>query len=197
MKACGWNVLEVEDGNFDIEAIVKALLEAKASQDKPTFINVHTTIGIGSKVSRDAKAHGAALGPKDVANVKRTFGFNPDEHFVIPDEVYDFFRDIKTRGQRLETEWEELVARYSEEYPDLHEEFELRRAGKMTSDWRKLIPAKESFPTSLTPSRKSAGIVCNALAAGLKNMLVGTADLTPSVSLAWKGKVDFQHVSCL
>jgi dihydroxyacetone synthase len=197
MRACGWNVLEVQDGNFDVEGIAMALLKAKASQDKPTFINIHTTIGIGSKVAGDAEAHGKAFGAKDVADLKRTFGFNPEEHFVIPDNVYDFFQEVKVRGFRLEDEWTTLVEDYARSQPALYREFKLRVEGKMTEDWRKLIPLKESFPTVPTSSRKSAGLVGNPLAANLKNLLVGTADLTASVNMSWKGKVDYQHVSSL
>ena len=74
-------------------------------------------------------------------------------------------------------------------------EFKLRVEGKPTSDWRSIIPSKDQLPEEPTASRKSAGIVCNPLAAETQNMMVGTADLSPSVNMIWKGKVDFQHVS--
>lgn len=195
MRACGWEVLEVEDGCFDVEGLVAALLKAKASTEKPTFINVRTIIGIGSKVAGDAKAHGAAYGAEDVGNIKKAFGMNPDEHFVLADEVYSFFHDVKTRGTQLEAQWSELLASYGKEHPELHDEFAKRVEGRFTQDWRSIIPAKESFPTAPTASRKSAGLVCNPLAAKLTNMMVGTADLSPSVNMIWKDKVDFQHVS--
>jgi dihydroxyacetone synthase len=194
MRACGWKVLEVDDGNHDVEGLVKVLAEARTSVDQPVFINIRTTIGVGSKVAGDAKAHGAALGPEDVAEIKRQSGLNPEQHFVIADEVYRFFQSVKPRGARLESEWNDLVAAYGNEYHDMAQEFANRVQGQMTDDWTKLIPPKESFPTSPTASRKSAGLVCNPLASQLKNMMVGTADLSPSVNMIWKGKVDFQHV---
>lgn len=46
-KAYGWQVIRVEDGN-DIEAIAKAIEEAKADEKRPTLIEVRTTIGFGS-----------------------------------------------------------------------------------------------------------------------------------------------------
>ncbi|KAJ9149327.1 Transketolase [Pleurostoma richardsiae] len=193
MRACNWNVLEVEDGCFDVEGIVRALERARASTDKPTFINVHTVIGIGSKVQGDAKAHGAAYGAEEVANIKRKFGLNPEEYFVVPQEVYDFFAEAKTNGVRLEQTWKERLDAYSVQHPDLYAEFKLRLEGKPTSDWREIIPSKEQLPTEPTPSRKSAGLVCNPLSSKLQNMMVGTADLSPSVNMIWKGKVDFQH----
>jgi dihydroxyacetone synthase len=193
MLACGWNVIDVEDGNYDIEGIVRALITAKNSKDKPTFINIRTVIGIGSKSAGDAKAHGAAFGAEDVANIKRKFGMDETKHFQVADEVYDFFREAKPRGRKLEADWNSLVSSYAREYPELHKEFSLRVAGKFPDDWSKFIPAKEDLPTTPIPSRKSSGLICNPLAQNLKNFMVGTADLSPSVNMIWKGKVDFQH----
>ncbi|GAW14679.1 hypothetical protein ANO14919_040820 [Xylariales sp. No.14919] len=193
MAACGWKVLTVDDGNEDIPAIVDALGQARAESQQPVFINIKTIIGIGSKVAGDAKAHGAALGPEDVANIKRESGMNAEEHFVISDETYDFFAEVRERGQRYERGWEELVEAYGREYPEVADEFARRVKGEMVKDWAKIIPPKEAFPTTPTASRKSAGLVCNPLAAELTNIMVGTADLSPSVNMIWKGKVDFQH----
>jgi dihydroxyacetone synthase len=196
MAASGWEVLEVADGNSDVEALVAALVAARESTSgKPVFINIKTTIGVGSKVAGDAKAHGAAFGPDGVAIIKQAAGFDPEESFVISDAVYEFFSGIKPRGRALESEWAELVAAYGAAYPELGSEFALRVKGRFTEDWAKLIPAKEDFPTVPTASRKSAGLVCNPLAERLKTLMVGTADLSPSVNMIWKGKTDFQHVS--
>ncbi|RWA06380.1 hypothetical protein EKO27_g8715, partial [Xylaria grammica] len=193
MAACGWKVLTVDDGNEDIPAIVDALEQARAESQQPVFINIRTIIGIGSKVAGDAKAHGAALGPEDVANIKRESGMNAEEHFIVSDETYDFFAGVRERGQQYERGWEELVEAYGREYPEVADEFARRVKGEMVKDWTKIIPPKEAFPTTPTASRKSAGLVCNPLAAELTNIMVGTADLSPSVNMIWKGKVDFQH----
>ncbi|KAF2807372.1 transketolase [Mytilinidion resinicola] len=160
MRACGWNVIDILDGNHDVEAIVNALVAARSSKDKPTFVNVRTIIGIGSQVAGDAKAHGAALGPAVVAHVKKQNGMNPEEHFVISDEVYAFFRETKSRGRQLEKDW---------------------------------MSSCQRSPTTPTATRKSAGLVYNPLAAKLPNLMVETADLSPSVNMAWKGNVDFQN----
>lgn len=193
MVACGWDVIRVEDGNDDVQGIVEALIRAKASRDKPTFINIRTTIGTGSESAGDAKAHGAAFGAEDVANIKRRFGMDPSKHFQVDNEVYSYFEAARHRGRKLEADWNMLVKSYSAEYPKLHDEFTLRVAGKFTDDWIKYIPAKEDFPTDPTASRKSSGLICNSLAQNLQNFMVGTADLSPSVNMIWKGKVDFQH----
>ncbi|KAI7594970.1 hypothetical protein D0869_09223 [Hortaea werneckii] len=193
MRACGYNVLNVEEGNWNVEAIVKALITARATEDKPTFINIKTTIGFGSAKANDAGSHGAPFGKDEVANIKKNFGMDPNKHFEVPQDVYDFFREAVPRGQQLEKDWNALFAKYSSEYPDLAKDLQKQMKGELLDDWQKYIPTKDSLPTAPTPSRKSAGLCCNPLAENIRNFMVGTADLTPSVNMAWKNKIDFQH----
>ncbi|PWY77683.1 transketolase [Aspergillus eucalypticola CBS 122712] len=191
MRACGWDVIDVEDGCYDIEGIVQALEEARASPEKPTFINVRTVIGLGSKVEGMAAAHGAAFGAPDVAEMKKKYGFNPDEHFVISDTVREFFQEVPAQGEALVQQWNSLVKQYSAEHPELGEEFQRRIHGELPSNWKDLIPS--SFPDKPTATRASSGLVFNPLAKDIKSFMVGTADLSPSVNMIWPGKVDFQH----
>lgn len=194
MQACGWNVIDVYDGDHNVTGIVQALLTARISQ-KPTFINIRTIIGIGSSATNNAKAHGAAFGVEDVAQIKKNFGLDPEKHFEISEDVYSFFEDVKHRGEKLEAEWNATIDDYEAQHPGLAAEFRLRVQGKMPVDWTKFIPSKDQLPSKPTASRKSAGIVCNSLAENVSNFLIGTADLTPSVNLAYQKQVDFQSVS--
>ncbi|KAL4969021.1 transketolase family protein [Aspergillus stella-maris] len=191
MRAQGYNVIDVPNGDSDIAGIINALVAARSS-DKPTFINIVTTIGFGSAVAGTADAHGSAFGVEEVANIKRSVGLNPEQHHYIPQDVYDFFSDIPARGKSHEANWQAVVAKYEQEHPDLAKEFALRVQGKMPTDWTKCIPAKEEHPTSNVASRKSAYVITNNLGQNVNNFLVGTADLTPSVNVAYKNKVDFQ-----
>lgn len=191
MRATGFNVVDIFDGDSNVTGIAQALISARPS-DKPTFINIRTVIGFGSAVAGNAASHGAALGTGDVANIKKVFGMNPEEHFTIPSDVYDFFREVATRGESYEHGWQDTVDKYTEAHPELAAEFKLRVEGKMPQDWTQFLPSKESLPTNSTASRKSAGIVLNKLSENMKNFLVGTADLTPSCNVAFKGQVDFQ-----
>jgi len=107
MVASGWNVIDVEDGNHDIEGIVLALLAGKNSSDKPTFINIRTVIGIGSKFDVNAEIHGTEFGSEDVTYIKRSFGQDPEKDLIISNEVYDYFREARPRGRTLEADWNE------------------------------------------------------------------------------------------
>ncbi|BCS27968.1 transketolase family protein [Aspergillus puulaauensis] len=191
MRASGWDVIDVEDGCYDVEGLVQALSKARASTEKPTFINVRTVIGLDSKVAGQAAAHGAAFGVADVADMKRKLGFNPEEHFVIGDAAREFFADIPARGEGFVKEWNDLVQRYTEAHPELGAEFQRRVRGELPADWQDRIPTE--FPDKPTASRASSGQVFNPLAQSINSFMVGTADLSPSVNMIWKGKVDFQH----
>ncbi|KAF9890549.1 hypothetical protein FE257_005680 [Aspergillus nanangensis] len=191
MRACGWDVIDIEDGCYDIEGLVTALEQARAATDKPTFINVRTVIGLGSNVAGQAAAHGAAFGVPNVADMKSANGFHPDEHFVIGETVREFFADLPTRGEALVQQWHAQLQQYTQQYPELGAQFQQRMRGELPSNWKDLIPT--SFPEKPTASRASTGLVFNPMAKEIDNFMVGTADLSPSVNMIWPGKVDFQH----
>lgn len=192
MRACGWDVIDVEDGCYDVEGLVRALEQARASQENPTFINVRTVIGLGSNVAGQAAAHGAAFGANNVAEMKKASDFNPDEHFVIGDAVRQFFEDLPARGEKYVEDWSRLVEQYSTEHPELGNEFQTRMRGELPSNWKELIPT--SLPEKPTATRAASGLVFNPIAQNVSSFMVGTADLSPSVNMIWPGKVDFQHV---
>lgn len=193
MRACGWEIIDVEDGCFDIPGLINALHRSRTLKcGKPVFINIRTIIGVGSSFAGDAVAHGAAFGKEDVAAMKKSYGFNPEEHLVLGNETKRFFDDIPARGQKLVQDWHKLLAAYSSEHEDLATELKQRMRGELPLNWKDHIPV--SFPTSSTPSRKSAGLAFNPVAKAVNSFMVGTADLSPSVNMSWPGKVDFQHV---
>lgn len=194
MRACGWNVIDVEDGCYDILGLVNAMEAAKKS-DRPTFINVRTVIGLGSSAAGTADAHGAAFGKDDVANMKRANGFDPEEYFVVPQQVRKFFAEMPVRGGQLVKEWESMIDDYSKQHPELASHFKERMAGKIDSRWKSMIPTREQLPSKPTATRASSGLVFNNIAKDIDSFMVGTADLSPSVHMAWPGKLDFNHVS--
>ena len=193
MRACGWSVIDVLDGSQDVEAVVQALTRARANTSQPTFVNVHTIIGIGSAVEGQAIAHGAPLGVEGVALVKTGCGMNTDDHFKIDPNVYVFFDDTIAKGQQHEAEFEDRLCRYEHAYPLLAEEFRLRINGEMRTDWRSLIPKRDCFPEDKISSRKSAALIIAALAKNINSIMVGTANLRASVNMTWDAHVSFQQ----
>ena len=75
MEAFGFQTLTVEDGN-DLEAIAKAIEEAKADTEHPSFITVKTEIGYGCPAKQGkASAHGEPLGEDNVKALKEFLGW--------------------------------------------------------------------------------------------------------------------------
>jgi transketolase len=118
-EAQGWHTLAVEDGN-DVEAIDAALRTARSVTDQPSLIAVRTVIGYGSpNKAGTSKAHGSPLGADEVRLVKEYFGWNPDKHFVIPEEALEHWREALPKGEAAEAAWNRLFQEWREANPDL------------------------------------------------------------------------------
>ncbi len=112
----GWNVIHVDDAN-DTAAIAAALDAFRATDDKPTFIIVHSIIGWGSPRANSEKAHGEPLGEDNVRATKKAYGWPEDAQFLVPNGVAEHFHDaIAARGKPLREAWEAMFARYRAEY---------------------------------------------------------------------------------
>ena len=178
MKAFGFQTIEVEDGN-DIEAIGRAIEEAKADKERPSFIKVNTIIGYGAgKKAGSASSHGEPLGSEALAVLKSGFGFNPDESFKVDDDVYANFKSVNEKNAKAEDEWNKLFKEYAAKYPDKAELWE-----KYYSDIDKsLIDNDEFWSWDEAPAatRNISGSIINRLKDIYPNIIGGSADLSPS-----------------
>ena len=190
-EAYGWHTLHVADGNFDLAGIEAAILAAKAVTDRPSMIKVTTTIGFGSEKQGKEEVHGAPLGAADLKHTKKVLGFNPDESFVVPDDVREFYAGAGTLAATAETAWNAVFATYQASHPALVAEFSRRFTGELPVGWFDKLPRYK--PTDKADAtRNLSGAVLNVLAAGLPEVIGGSADLTPSNKTQFKGAVDFQ-----
>ena len=94
MQAFGFQTITVENGN-DMEAIGRAIEQAKAEKTKPSFITVKTQIGYGCPAKQGkASSHGEPLGADNVAELRKTLCWESEEPFFVPQEVYDYCLQI-------------------------------------------------------------------------------------------------------
>ncbi|MBS5218108.1 MAG: transketolase, partial [Sutterella wadsworthensis] len=186
-EAYGWMVIGPVDGH-DIDAMDRAIAEAKTSEDKPVLIIAKTTIGKGSPNRQGtAKVHGEALGDEEIAATKAALGWNYGP-FEIPEEVYEAW-DHRKAGKALEAEWDEMYAAYEKAYPKEAAELARRLAGDLPENWDEIVmdavcAAEEAQETVAT--RKASQKALNALAPALPELLGGSADLTGSNLTNWK-----------
>jgi len=95
-KALNWNTILVKDGN-SIASIDKAIEEAKKS-DKPTLIEIKTTIGCDSIYEGTSKVHGAPLDREDITKIKQKLNINTKEFYVNEESRKNLSKTIASRS---------------------------------------------------------------------------------------------------
>ncbi|KAL1885431.1 Transketolase [Paecilomyces lecythidis] len=190
-EAYGWHTEWVKDGDHDLEGIEAAIERCKQIKDKPSVIKLTTTIGFGSKLQGTGGVHGNPLKPDDVQHVKKSFGFDPEKTFVVPQEVYDLYHKHASEGAAKEQEWNQLLQKYGSEYKAEYEDLTRRLAGKLPEGWEKNLPTYKPTDAAVA-SRKLSEAVLEKIHSALPELLSGSADLTGSNNTRWKNAVDFQ-----
>jgi len=192
--AYGWNVLRVGDAN-DIERIEHALKIFKETKGRPTFIVLDSHIGFGSPHRHDsAEAHGEPLGDEEVRLTKRSYGWPEDSKFLVPDGVYEHFKDgIGNRGREARGKWNELFGLYRAQNPALAAEIDQMQKRELPAGWDRNLPVFPADPKGIA-GRDASGKVLNVLAQNIPWFLGGSADLGPSnrTTLTFEGAGHFQ-----
>ncbi|MBE9215625.1 transketolase [Plectonema cf. radiosum LEGE 06105] len=190
-EAYGWHVLHVKDGNNDLDAIAKAIQEAKSVTDKPTMIKVTTTIGYGAPNKQNtAGIHGAALGADEIKLTRDNLAWEY-EPFVVPEDALNHMRKAVERGAGYEDEWNKTFANYKSKYAQEAAEFERYLNGKLPDGWDKVLPTFTPEDKGLATRKYSEGCL-NKLASVLPELIGGSADLTHSNLTEIKGEGEFQ-----
>lgn len=190
--AYGWQVIRVEDGN-NLEEINNALVEAKNEKNRPTLIEVKTTIGYGSpNMSGKSDVHGTPLGKEETKLTKDAYKWTFEKDFHVPDEVYKHFNEtVAQKGIDSEEKWNQLLIKYEQAYPKLAQELKSAIHGNLPEGWDKEVPVYK--PGSSLASRASSGDALNAIAKGVPFFFGGSADLAGSNKTMIKGSPDFTH----
>ncbi|KAI1178619.1 transketolase [Nemania sp. FL0916] len=193
-EAYGWQVITVTNGDDDLEGMEAALREAQATKDKPTLIQLRTTIGYGSLNQGTHGVHGSALKADDIKQLKTKFGFNPDESFVVPEEVYNLYHKKAAEGAAAEEEWNKLFSSYSSKYKAEADDLTRRVKRDLPEGWEKHLPVYTPKDSAVA-SRKLSETVLSSLVDVLPELIGGSADLTSSNLTRWKTANDFQPPS--
>lgn len=175
-EALGWNTLLVEDGN-DIEAISKAIAEAKKSTDKPTLIEIKTKIGFGATGKEGtAGAHGAPLGAESLAALRKNLQYE-EEGFNVSQDVLDYMKEKCTELDKYEEDWYKQLEEYKAKYKADYDKLMSFYAGEVSEE---VLKAMTDIDLKDDASRASSGKVLNKVSHVLENIIGGSADLGPS-----------------
>jgi transketolase len=178
----GWDVRAVHDAN-DIVALEAAIKEGQKIDDRPTLISVKSIIGYPSPNRQGtSKAHGQALGEDEVRLTKEVMGWDPDEHFVVPDGVYDAFRSHRnTHG-----EWDERFASWRDANPDLATEWQAAWSGRPLPGVREALSNIDWGKDKLA-TRSAGQQAMTAFSDLVPTMVGGAADLSESTKTEFPG----------
>ena len=193
-EAYNWHVISEVDGH-SAEAVKKAIEEAQQVKDKPSLIICRTVIGFGSpnKAGKE-ESHGAALGDEEVALTRKQLGWNYGP-FEIPKEIYQAW-DAHDRGAKAQQSWNEKLAAWEKEFPDLAAEFKRRMSGGLPENWEQItseyINNLQANPAKIA-SRKASQNTLNSYGPALPELLGGSADLAPSNLTIWSGSTSIKE----
>jgi transketolase len=184
-KAHGWNAMHV-DGH-DQPAIAAAIEQAQAS-DRPTLIACKTTIGYGApSKAGTAKAHGEALGADELAGAKKALQWDYGP-FEIPDDILQAWRNVGRQGASAHAEWtsrfDALPAETRDEF--LRRVIDRKRPAALGAVIARLKDKLVAEPQTIA-TRKASELVLEVLVPVMPELLLGSADLTPSNNTRTKG----------
>jgi transketolase len=184
--AYGWHVTHIADVN-DLASIDRAIAAARAETSRPSLIITRTHIGYGSPNRVDtAKAHGEALGKDEVALTKKNLGWQWAEPFHVPEDALAHWRTARDRGAAAQDGWRRALIAYSKAHPDDAKEFGRRMHGDLPAAWEAALPSFDASNGNVA-SRAASGVVLNALAQKIPELLGGSADLAGSNLTTVKG----------
>jgi transketolase len=188
--ACGWHTQQID--GMDTGAVDAALTAARVVEDRPSVIVARTRIGFGSPHKQDTfQVHGEPLGEEEARLTKRALGWPEDRPFWVPDEALREFRKAVDRGAELESGWQRRLDAYRRAEPARAQELERGLAGGLPEGWEARLPGLKP-PGSEAATRETSGVVIEALADVIPNLIGGSGDLNPSTRTVMKAKGDFE-----
>jgi transketolase len=178
-EAYGWHVQDVGE-DLSLDRLAGAAEAAQDVSDRPSLVIVRSHIGYGSPHKQDSyKAHGSPLGEEEVALTKEGYGWDPDADFLVPDEVLAHFREAIPRGRELVADWSERLDAYRSADPEAYEELALVMERRLPKGWDRDMP-KFRPEDGMIATRKASQKVIQWAAAGVPQLVTGSADLEPS-----------------
>ena len=178
-RAWNWNVLLINGNNA--EEIRQALNTALKEKNRPTLIIGKCVMGKGCRDAEgkslecSCKTHGAPLGAGAYENTVKNLGGNPENPFVIYDEVKQLYAQRKKELESIVETRHQAEKVWAETHPEDAQKQKDWFNNKLPEiDWKN-IQAKAGDAT-----RNASAAVLGALAEKVENMICSSADLSNS-----------------
>jgi dihydroxyacetone synthase len=194
MRACGWEVLNVADGRYDVDGIVAALNLAENTKGKPIFINIRTVIGVDMASAGTAKAHHGAFDEASITVSKQLAELDASSKFKVPQKTLDYMRGCRDKGTRIQQEWELLLEEYSKAYSELAAEFASRQK-RSPGDFHEVLDKIDCKKFAGLATRETNGIILHHLWEACPSICGGGADLVNANKIIYSESDVFGPVS--
>jgi transketolase len=186
-KAAGWNAGRIDGQDHNA---IAAAIETAMNSDRPTLIACKTTIGFGApKKAGTSKAHGEPLGEEEIAGARKNLEWTSPP-FEIPAEILADWRAAGARGKSVRDAWNKRFAASPKKT-----EFERRLASKRPPELAKAIAALKDKLAAEKPTvatRKASELALEVITPIMPELILGSADLTPSNNTKTKNLDDIQ-----
>jgi transketolase len=190
-EAEGWHVQRVVDSE-DLDELTAAIDAARAETERPSFISIRSHIAYPAPHAVDtAKSHGSALGEEEVRATKEIMGFDPDATFAVDPSVYEHM-NLRERGGAARAEWAERFEAWSNDFPDMREDWDRAWRGELRPGWQDALP---SFAAGESMATRAAGHeTMAAFGPYAPTMLGGAADLAESTKTVFVGAGEYSRI---
>ena len=200
-EAYGWQVLDVDwrtgpDGYTEnLEALHEAIVAARAETGRPSLIRLHTIIAWPSPTKQgQASSHGSKLGGEEIAGLKRALGLDPEQSFILPDDVVSHTRKRAADNARTaRQDWDERFAAWQRTTPEGAALLERLEAHRLPEGLDEALPTWEVGESLAT--RAASGKVLSTLAGVVPELWGGSADLAGSNNTTMAGEPSFLPAS--
>jgi len=196
-EAYGWHVQVVDwtQGGTtykeDVHALYDAVRAAAGVTDKPSLVVLDTIIAWPAPNAQGTEAaHGSALGAEEVAATKKVLGFDPEQHFEVPEDVLAHTRALRERGAAWGKEWDEAYAAWAAANPERAELLHRLKRRELPVGLVEALPTFEADAKGVA-TRSASGQVINAIAGVMPELWGGSADLAGSNNTTIKGAPSF------
>lgn len=187
-----WHVQDIGDKANDLEALAKAIQQAREEKERPSLIIVQSHIGYGAPHKQDTyEAHGSPLGEEEIRLAKKFYGWPEDAKLLVPDRALAHTREAVDRGRKLEAEWQEKYAAYKKAFPGPARKFEEALRADLVTGWDRDIPVFKASDRPIATRVASSKIV-NAFSSRVPWLIGGSGDLAPSTKTLMKDTAYFQ-----
>ncbi len=186
--ACGWNVIDVKNGN-NIDEIDVAINLAKNSRNKPSVVICHTTIGYGSDYAGNNKCHGTPFKPEEILNLKANLGYL-EKDWYIPEDIKKYIDKLKKAKLKDYKTYQKLLEKYKKKYYSDYVELRDAVDGRKYDATKAIDLVKHKFSDNQS-TREINGIVLNAVASLVPSIIGGNADVAASTKAVLKEEENY------